>query len=192
MQRDTSTLLSGVEDIVTKYNELVDLIDEEAYSSDSVVEDVSSLKTVMSSIKNLLFSNYGANDNQNVFNYGFELDKSGHLSLNSETFSDAITNNFDDLKELFIGAAENKGLGTQLKEFMDELNGYEGMLTLYDDNRESRKVDLDEEKEAAVEDLDSKYSYLASQFASYGAAIAQMEASFGGLKMMIEQSVSSN
>ena len=55
MQRDTSTMLNSVQDIVDKYNELLDLINDEAFSADSPVEDISTLKTMMSSIKKYVF-----------------------------------------------------------------------------------------------------------------------------------------
>ena len=144
----------------------------------------------------MFFNSYGDNpdpkDDKNIFNYGLSLDKSGHLALNTAEFTDAISNNFDDLKELFVGVAETKGFGTSLKEYIDDLNSFGGLLSTYDENRTARKETLDLELTDATEKLDSKYQYLATQFASYGTAIAQMEASFGGLKMMIEQSVAGN
>ena len=197
IQKDTSTIVSNVETLMTAYNELVDLIDAESFSADSPVYDMGSLTLMMASIKDMFFADYNTVDadsttDQNVFNVGFELDKTGHMTLDTETFAEALSDNFDLVEALFIGVAEDKGLGTTLKEYIDELNGYDGLLTTYDETMIERKTNLETERDEAIEDLDSKYADLSAQFASYGTAIAQMEASFSGLKMMIQQSVTSS
>jgi len=194
IQRDTSNMVASVEALMTAYNELVDLIDAEAYDTSSPVEDIDTLQSMMASIKDLLFADYNTYDadsttDQNVFNIGFELDKTGHLTLDSTAFADALSSDFDLMEALFVGVAEDEGLGTALKSYIDEIQGYEGLLTTYDEQIVNRKTTLEEDRDEAIEDLDNKYADLSSQFAAYGGIIAQFEASFGGLKMMIEQSV---
>ena len=100
-----------------------------------------------------------------------------------------VENNIDDLKSLFLGVAEDEGLGTQLKTYLDDLDSFEGILTIYQENMSSRQEALEEEKENAIEDLDDKYASLAQQFADYNTIINQFEAQFSGLSLMIEQSV---
>lgn len=195
IQKDTTNIVSSVETLLATYNELVDLIDDEAFNADSVIDDMDTFTSMMSSIKDMLFADYNTVDldpdtDQNVFNVGFELDKTGHLTLDTTTFAAALSDNFDLIESLFIGVAEDEGIGTALKSYIDEIQGYEGLLTTYDETMLTRKETLEEEKEEAIKDLDAKYTNLSAQFASYGTAIALMEASFGGLKMMIEQSVS--
>ena len=95
------------------------------------------------------------------------------------------------MKSLFIGTAENKGLGTILKEKIDEMKFSDGIISLYGDGLTKRKETLEQDKKKATELLDAKYLQLANQFAAYTAIISQMESSFGGLKMMIQQSTSS-
>lgn len=191
LKQDTTSILTNAETLVAAYNELVELVDTEVYDADSPIEDTSTFQSMMSQIKDMLFANYGTSDDKNIFAYGFELDKEGKMSVNATTFSAAISSDFDGLKELFVGVAEDKGLGTALKEYIDDLNSYQGLLYEYDDYRINNKDTLDKDLIEATEKLDLKYSYLAQDFASYGGAIAQMEAAFGGLKMMIAQSVSS-
>lgn len=191
IQKDNSQILPGLQEFVTSYNELVTLVDDELYSADSSINDTSTLKMIMSSIKDKIFSNYGPSSDINVFNYGFGVDKTGYLSIDTETFANAMASNPDDLKALFVGDAVNEGLGTQLKEYLDELDGYEGLLTKYGESMADRKTDLEDEKEKAQELLDSKYSLMAQQFAAYTAVITQMETAFGGMKMMMDQSTAS-
>lgn len=191
IQTDTTTIEPALQDFVTKYNTLVATVDIELYSADSTIEDKSTLRTMISSIKDKLFGSYGTDDSLSLFNVGFNIDKTGFLSIDSEKLNDTIQNNMEDLKSLFLGVAEDEGLGTQLKTYLDDLDSFDGLLTKYQDNMNSRKESLEEEKEKAIEDLDSKYSLLAAQFASYGTIINQFESQFSGLKLMIQQSTAS-
>lgn len=190
VQNDTTQAEPILQEFVNKYNELVALVDIELYSTDSKVEDKATLRTMMDSIKSQLFGSYGENSDLNIFNFGFEVDRYGSLSLNTTTFNEKIEDDLDSLKSLFIGSADEalRGLGTNLKEYVDSLDSFDGLLTSYENNITSRKQTLEEEKEEAIEALDSKYALMAQQFASYSAIITQFENSFSGLKLMIQQS----
>ncbi len=187
IQKDTGAIVPALEEMVALYNEVVDLVDTELLSADSAIENSSGLRSILSTLKDAFFGEYGSND-ESIFNYGFELDKEGHLSINTTLLGQKLAEGTDGLKDLFVGVAEDKGLGTQLKELIDDMNSYDGLITMYGEDMSTRKTKLEEEKEKAVATLDAKYDLMAAQFASYAAIIAQMEASFGGLSMMIEQS----
>ncbi len=189
---DTTQVETQMNNFIKKYNELVALIDTEVFSADSKIEDKSSIRGILSQIKNKLFDSYGTSDNKSVFNYGIELDKYGGLSLDSTKFNKAVQEDIAGLKDLFLGSAEKKGLGTILKETLDEMNFSGGTLSTYESSMAKRESTLNEEKEKAEKALNAKYEQLALQFSSYGAIINQMESSFSGLKMLIQQSVSSS
>lgn len=191
IEKDTTSIEDLMQNFVDKYNELVALVDTELYDADSKIEDKGTLRTMMTSIKSYLFDSYGTDEDLSIFNFGFEVDKYGSLSFNSTDFNDAIENNFDDLKSLFLGVAEAEGLGTQLKTYVDTLDSFEGLLYEYQNSIDTRQADLEEEKTKAEEDLDNKYASLAEQFGAYAAIITQYESQFSGLKLMIQQSTSS-
>ena len=188
---DTSQLQTQMKNFVVKYNELVSLIDTELYKTDSSLDDKSSIRDVMSQIKNKLFGSYGDAKDKSIFNYGIELDKFGGLTLDSTKFNKVVQEDMTGLKDLFLGKAENKGLGTQLKELFDDMTITGGVLDTYDKGISTRETNLNAEKEKAEKALNAKYEQLSLQFASYGAIINQMEASFSGLKLMIQQSTAS-
>lgn len=189
---DNSFIATQVQDLITKYNELVDLVSTEIDNADSPVSDKSSLKNILSQVKDKLFGQYGASSDKSVFNYGFELDKSGKISLDTATFNKAVEDDPSGLQELFVGTAANEGFGTQLKAVIDEMNFSGGVLNSHEASMTTREKTLEEDKEKAEKALDSKYQQLALQFGSYGSIIAGFESSFSGLKMMIQQSTSSN
>lgn len=191
VQKDDSAIIPAVQDIATKYNELLAIITEEIYSTESSVQDKSALKSIVNDIKNMMYQEYGKSDS-NLLNIGFSFDKTGLLEIDTTILGKALTEDPDKVKDLFIGVAEDKGFGTLLKENLDNLNSYNGLFQTYETNMDQRKIKLEKDKEQAVKNLDTKYDTMAAQFAAYGSIISQMEASFSGLKMMIQQSTSSN
>ncbi len=197
IEEDTTYVETYLQNFVNKYNELVDMVNEELYSADSPMKDTDSLRTMMESIKDKIFKNYGENGDLNVFNLGLDLDKSGTLSVNTERLNEVIADDYESLKNLFFdsyGKDENgesqtiMGLGSELKEYIDALDGFDGILYTYEDRLNARQESLEAEKEKAEKALESKYALLAQQFASYATIITQMESSFSGLSLMIEQS----
>lgn len=189
--KDDSSIAPLLETMVEKYNAVVGFISNELYDTESPIEDKSSIRDLLSNIKNMFFTEYGPNDATAV-DFGFEFDKNGLLSLNTDVLGEALTSDYDSVKDFFLGVAEDKGFGTSLKEYIDDINSYDGLFTTYQNNMVSRKESLEEEKEDTIDRLDTKYSTMAAQFVQYASIIAQMESAFGGLKMMIAQSTASN
>ncbi len=188
IQRDDSFVIPALEDIATKYNELVEIVNKEVYSGDGVLEDVSGMRTILNGIKNILFDSQGTGaDEKTLFSYGtaFGFDNDGYLQIDTAALGTALTENFDAIKALFIGVAEDEGIGTQLTAYINDLSAYNGLMTMYADSMTERKSSLEEEKEKNIATLDAKYSMMAAQFVAYGSVIAQMEAGFGGLKQMM-------
>ena len=189
-QKDYTSLTDSMYQFTAQYNELVDLVNDAIYLDDSPVEDKGSLRMMMDGIKNIMFGSYGLDDEESLFNYGFTFDQNGYMVFDATTFSEAVAENPDDLEELFVGYAEKEGMGTQLKTYLDGLDGFEGILYTYEEDMADRKTTLEEEKEQAIERLDDKYYQMELQFAETTALITQMEAEFAGLQSMIDQSAS--
>ena len=190
--QDNTQLATQMQNFVTKYNELVSMVDTESINPDSSIQDKSSIRNIISQIKDKLFGSYGTSSDKSVFNYGLGLDKSGSLLLDTTKFNAAVQNDPTGLKDLFVGTAEKKGLGTTLKETLDDMRYSGGILNLYGSSMAKRETTLTADKTKAEDTLNAKYAQLALQFSAYGAIINQMESSFGGLKMLINQSTSNN
>lgn len=189
MERDDSSIASSIEDIASKYNELVDLVNSYILGDEddaAIISDSSTLKTMMSSIKSILFGTYGLESEESLFKYGITFDTNGYMQVDSSELSTAIANNFTDLKELFVGYAEKEGIGTRLKTYLDSLDSLDGLLTAYEDKLNDRIDTLNSDYETASNKLDEKYEQMSNQFAEYTVLITQMENSFASLKMIIE------
>ena len=189
---DNTKVETQMKNFITKYNELVALVDTEVFSATSKLDDKASVREVLSQIKSKLFGTYGDSNDKSMFNYGIELDKYGGLTLDSTKFNKVVQEDMSSLKDVFLGKAEKKGVGTQLKELLSDMSLTGGILDTYDKGITTRETKLNSEKEKAENTLNVKYEQLALQFASYGSLINQMESSFSGLKMLIQQSNSGN
>ena len=122
----------------------------------------------------------------------FSFDSSnGNLVLDTTEFESAIKNDKEGLQNLFVGAAEKKGIATVLDELISN-SGISKSLIDYESEMLSRETKLTEQKDAAQEALDTKYELMAQQFAAYTTIITQMENSFSGLKLLIQQSTASS
>ncbi len=189
MEKDNALVVETISAIASKYNELVDLVNSYILGDEdnpATISDSSTLKSMMSSIKGILFDSYGLNNEENLFKYGISFDSSGYMQVDTSTLSTALTDNYEDIKELFTGYAEKEGIGTRLKTYLDSLDSMDGLLTTYEDKLNSRLKTLSSDYETASAKLDEKYEQMSSQFASYTVLITQMENSFASLKSIIE------
>lgn len=190
MERDDASIVESITSIADKYNDLVDLVNSYILGDEenpAVISDSSTLKSMMNSIKDILFDSYGLNNEENLFKYGISFDSDGYMQVDETELSTALTDNYDDLKELFVGYAEKEGIGTRLKTYLDSLdNLLDGLLTTYDDKLSTRLSTLTSDYETASEKLDEKYEQMASQFASYTVLITQMENDFASLQSIID------
>jgi flagellar hook-associated protein 2 len=188
--KDNTSVETSMNTFITKYNELVTLVDEEVYSADSSVEDKSALKDIVAQIKNKLFGSYGTDSDKSVFNYGFELDQYGIVTLDSTIFNAALDEDPAGMKDIFVGSAEKRGLGTQIKELIDDMGYTDGVIGLYESSVQTREEDLTAAKEKAEKALNAKYKALAAQFGAYAGIITSFESSFAGLSRIMAESVS--
>ena len=207
IDRDDSGIVSSIDSLATSYNDVLDTIDSYILSTTNssssssssstttkaaTITDSSTLKSVMSDIKSILFGNYGLSDEENLFKYGFSFDTDGHMQIDDTTLSSAVTDNYSDLKELFVGYAEKEGIGTKLKTYLDDLDSTNGTFTSYEDKLNTRIDTLTTDYTTASDKLDEKYNQMTSQFAEYTVLITQMENSFASLKAIINDNSSSS
>lgn len=189
IEKDNASVVEGIVNIADKYNELVDLVNSYILGDDeesALISDSSTLRTMMSQIKEILFDTYGLENEENMFKYGISFDSDGYMQVDETELTEALTNNYDDIKELFTGYAEKEGIGTRLKTYLDSLDSLDGLLTAYDDKLDGRLETLEDEYQTASDKLDEKYEQMATQFAAYTVLITQMENSFASLKLLIE------
>lgn len=189
IEKDNSAIVESIEEVAAKYNELVDLVASLIYGDEdesAVISDGSTIRLVMTAIKEMMYESYGLDEDESVFNYGISFDSDGYMEIDTEVLTSAVTNNYDELKDLFVGYAEAEGLGTQLKTYLDSLDSFDGIFTTLEEKLDDDLTELEEDLESAQETLDDKYTAMATQFAAYTVIITQMENAFASLKSLLD------
>ncbi|RXJ70202.1 flagellar hook protein FliD [Halarcobacter ebronensis] len=192
---DDSYISEQIAQMAIVYNELIDLVDKYTTANDDgdiVISDSSALKSIIGDVKSMFYGSYGLEDEENIFVYGISFDKNGHMEIDTSELAEAVTNNYDDLKELFVGYAEKEGIGTKLSTYLDNLDSSDGTLTSFLDNLDDELDDLTESKEEEESRIDTKYQQLAEQFAAYTVIITQMENAFQSLKILMDTNNNDN
>ncbi len=189
IEQDSSYVVDAVESMSIIYNELIDLVNSYVLGDEedaAIISDSSTLRTIMSDIKNYFYESYGLDDEENAFAYGLSFDSDGYMEVDSTTLTEALTNNLDDVKELFVGYAEKEGIGTALKTYLDALDSTDGTISSYQERLDEYLETLNDDYDTASESLDEKYQTMASQFAEYTVIINQMENEFASLQAIID------
>jgi flagellar hook-associated protein 2 len=198
IQANPNAIIDAINNFVDTYNTLAETINNESrYNSETEesgsLQNSSEIRNMLSSIKEKLFGSYGDDigEKHNVFGFGFELDRYGKLSVDQDVLSQKVSQSPDDVRELFTGTPENKGLMEDLYKYIDDLESSNGLLSLYEKGMANDKTSLEESKDKAIADLDAKYARMKTQFSRYSVIISQMESSFASLKYQIAESTAS-
>lgn len=182
--KDNSTAISAASLLVDSYNTLKDTIDNELYEQSSSGVDKGSLRLMLDTIKNEFFEE---RNGLTAFSYGFELDEYGNMSLDTNTLNTKLNNDPESVRDFFMGNGEDiEGLGEGIYNFLDKLDDYDGLLTNFKNDLDSRLLKLNSELTEEQSVLDKRYESLSLQYSSYASLITSMDRSFSGLKSMID------
>ncbi len=185
ISQDRENILGRIDSFVEKYNaamtELdsmtkpsVDSEDRGIFSSDSSIK---SMKTMIRDSIDSIGGGVGT-----LFDYGFDIDKDGLLSIDKDVFNDKLDADPTNVEAFFSGGTFTNPDGTTtvvdgaFNEYslkVESYTSYNGTLdqlsTYYSDNLNA----LEDRKLLAIERLDDKYEILAKQYAAYDLVINQ-------------------
>jgi len=109
ISRDLDTIQSSVEGFITEYNNILEYINEqfewdEDTRSAGLLSGDGTLSSIKSSLQDVLISTIKdlSTDMNALSLIGINSDMDGLLSLDEDEFTDALVNNFDDVRRLFI------------------------------------------------------------------------------------------
>jgi len=136
-----------------------------------------------------------------LYDYGFDIDKSGKMSIDKTAFNAKMDDNPANIEAFFSGGdfTNSDGSTTTVTGAFSEMSDkttnytkYNGMLdnykTFLDDNTKS----LEESKTKATERLDAKYEVMKQQFAAYDAMIASFNNASAAFTQMQDASNNNN
>ncbi len=107
---------------------------------------------------------------------GIHLDKDGSLSIDDAKLSDALTNNFDSVRALFISKDGNDGVAARVTKLVDAyVNSSTGYIGDVQDSIDDQVDDLDDRIDSANRALEDYQTTLTQQFLAMESTISALK-----------------
>lgn len=180
---DKSSIKTLVQSFVDGYNKLVDSLTTLG-KRNSIVAGVSqddggalAGDSMPRAIKNMMANTVMAQSNEttgikSIFQLGIKMDNDGKLSLDSDKFSDALDNNYEQVVALFSGKT---GVAGKLKSSLDEYTKTGGLISQRQDQLNSDLRALTTRESDASDQLTKYESNLRAQYGSLDTLLAKMK-----------------
>jgi flagellar hook-associated protein 2 len=179
-------IMSKFDSFVKHYNAAISQLDEMTKSStDSAERGIFSGESVIRSMKSTiedLVASIGGGVGS-VEDYGFDIDKSGTMSLDKTVLEGKIDENSSNVEAFFAGGTyidddlneiELEGAFTEFSTVVEGYTKYNATLDLFKDSITSQISTLEDRKESATERLDAKYEIMKKQFTAYDMIISKL------------------
>ena len=179
VSQDRKDLEKRVDSFVKQYNAVVGKLAEQTKSStDSKTRGIFSndsiVKSMQSSIQNMLgsISNAGGN----LLDYGFDIDKSGVMSVDKTVLNEKIDANSANVKAFFAGGEYTDSLNNvttltgAFSSFYTTINLFtktNGDLDQVKDSINENLKNYEDRKTSAIKRIDAKYEIMKKQFTAY-------------------------
>jgi flagellar hook-associated protein 2 len=190
IKQDTDLLNSSISSFVTKYNDLMNNLNESTKydpktKASGTFQGSSEIKGLKSDLSRSLLS--VDDKGRSLSDYGITTNSLGLLEFDSSVFNAKMAEDSADVEDFFSGNSDTDGFFTS---YNDMLKGYtnsnNGTLIRFDTTLTDKKNTLEQDKIDATKRLDNKYDIMAKKFAAYDNMISQMNSSFQSLSMQID------
>jgi len=156
ISNDTSGITSAANTLVTAYNSLLKSVKDMTkqviskklgeVGQSAPLASESSVKTLMSQLRATLIASVEGSGKTSLAQIGITFQKDGSLALDATKFSEAVTNDFGGVSNLF---SSKKGVVTQLQKLTDDLLADNGLIATKSKGLEGSQA-LNTSKQTAV------------------------------------------
>ena len=191
---DTTTLTETLDSFTTAYNGVVDYINS---NKDTVFTGSTLARSIVSQMRSVINTSTHNDDLSGdvispysiLAEMGLRTDqKTGKISFDSDTLSDALANNFTVLTDIFtntqteVGTGNNAGIAYRFEDLIDEMtDSSTGSLTGREDGLQSRIDSLVDSIERENRRLEQVRERLTAKFANLEQMVNSMNASGSAL-----------
>ena len=193
--QDSEQILEKIESFVSKYNEsLTEIASMTKSSLDSAERGIFSSDSTIKSMQTMLTGMISSTGSGSMFNFGFDTDKEGRLSIDATAFSEQLENNNDNVTAFFTGGTytNEDGSTSELEGAFNEYAGKVETYTKYDavldqlSKSITEKVStLEDEKTTAIERLDSKYEIMKQRFIAFDIMMSRINSASSMFSQMV-------
>nr|NJM04319.1 flagellar filament capping protein FliD [Desulfobacula sp.] len=171
----------AITSLVETYNTLMAEIDEnDDYDTDTETWGTLAQSSTAKSLKQALRSLFTTTINTggsitSLMDLGIEIDEDGVLTLDEDTLSRQLSENFEEVQALLLGSDTVTGLADILN---DAIGGYalsDGYIGGEIDMIDERISRLEKDYTQQMERLDKKYETMAAEYAALDSYLAELE-----------------
>ena len=196
---DQSTLKSGIENVVTVYNDFREIMDtlvkapqEDVEFSGALQRDLAVARHVMEQVRESLFedSSTASGDITGLRDIGISINQKGQLTFDEDKYDSAIADNYDDVvmmltanttdQNLYGTAA--KGLAQDIATTLEGLTDSESLLAVRESNAETALEDYEEQ----LAELETRMAAVYDRYLTQFAAMESMMERLNGTKEYLE------
>ncbi len=200
--QDTTDISSGLADFTSKYNELMNNLNESTkYDVDTKAsgsfQGVNEITSMKSSLNRMLIS-VDANGTS-LSEFGLSLNDAGMLEFDENIFNSKMTENPDGVKNYFVGSYDvntettTSGIFTKFNNLLADLaTNDNSVLGLYEGSLTNQKTSLETEKAKTIASLDAKYETMTQRFMAYDAMIGKLDMQAQSVQSMIDAANNNN
>ncbi len=182
--QNNENILEKIDSFVAKYNETMTELEKMTKSSiDSAERGIFSSDSTVRSMKNQIENMISNTTSGSMFDYGFEIDKGGTLSVDKAVFTDKLENDNANVQAFLAGGTyrNEDGTTTELDGAFTEFSIKIEVYTKYDAILDQMKntitesvATLTERKEDMIEMLDTKYATMQKRFIAYDIMMSRL------------------
>lgn len=188
--KDSAAMSDKMQALVDSYNSLIDLLDEYQDEGDEesygILLGDASVNNLRSSLYSKLFKQIenGSSDYTYLSQLGVEVQDTGKLTFDEETFEEALTDDAEGVQDFFT--TQGTGFADTMNETLDAYLDWDGVFATKIDGLES-SVDRANEKIESLEDkLDLYEERLRSRYAALETLLSELTNTQDSLTSLLE------
>ncbi|WDE00482.1 flagellar filament capping protein FliD [Thalassomonas actiniarum] len=184
ISEDNSNIATGINAFIESFNALVDLSDQLGKSEDGAVGALagdSMLRNVMSKIRSQFTTDFetgvsssGKTTYSMLAELGVRTERSGHLSLDSDTLDDLIDNDPNKIQNFFVGTDTATGFVESTEELLEFYTQSDGLIDRRIEGNNTQISKLEKDVEAFNVKMDALEARLYAQYNSMDTLVAQL------------------
>ncbi|RTR32584.1 flagellar filament capping protein FliD [Shewanella atlantica] len=190
IELNTGSVKTGINDLVDSYNELMKTVqDMSSYDPDTkkagILQGDSIVRTIQSQLRGALSGVYSTTGGDiTLGSIGVTTTRTGLLEVDGDKLDDALTANFDQIKELF--STEDTGLASSLDTLVDGYVQTGGILDGRDETLDNQLVRIQESREQLALKMKAYEDRLFKQFNAMDAIVGQLNSQSSMLQSRLD------
>lgn len=193
VKEDLLSMIKGFNDLVSYITgtdeESSDTESETEDDTDNAFEGSNSAGRIVSQLKSLLTARIDLDTGYtSLMDLGLEIAKDGTISIDEDTFDEAIAKDPDALRTLFLGDTDKRitGLADVINDALSEMVGSTGIASTEIDEAEAKIDRLDQGIDNETARLTKKYEIMSAEFTRLDTYISQLNSQADLLTSLID------